>query len=774
MNNELPVMLLKSFVILPNQEVKLELNNDVSKNVISIAYQRTDKKLLVVCPIDQKEEQPDVNDLPMVGVSSTIVSKIALPNGNLRVTLKGIERVSVIEYVNNDEYKEVLDSIITKVVIPKFDEAEEEAIKRKLFDLLNVYIESAPHISNSIFERLKKCHSLFSMTDMITSFLPLPIEKKLGYMQEINAIYRAKKLIKDINFEIQVIKLDEKIDESINKELEKSQKEFILKERIKEIKKELNEEDLKEEEIKELKTKLASLNISEKIYLNLEREIEKYSLLSESSPEVSIIRNYIDTVLSLPWNTESIDEEDLNKIKESLDKTHYALKDIKDRIIEYIAVKKRNPEIKSPIICLVGPPGVGKTTLAYSIATALNREFVKISVGGLNDISELIGHRRTYVGASPGKIISSLIKSKTKNPVLLIDEVDKMVKDVKGDPASALLDILDPNQNTTFIDNYVAEPFDLSKILFILTANDESLIPDALKDRLEIIKLSGYTEFQKLEIATNYLIPKLYVEHKITNEIKINNDILKIIINNYTEEAGVRSLERLLNKIIRKIITKSYMSLEPIKINLKKDDLLEYLGQRVYDNKLIKKTNSIGHVNALAYTTLGGKVMPIEVISFDGTGKINITGMLGDSMKESVLVALDYIKANVSKFEINDNLFNKFDFHIHFLEGAIKKDGPSAGVSIVTALISMLIKKKVPKDIGLTGEISLTGEVLKVGGLKEKLIGAYNSNLKRIFIPEDNLADLDELDERVKNSLEIKPVKTYQEIYDLIFESKEK
>ena len=770
MKRELPVMLLKSFIILPNQEVKLELNNDVSKSVVSIAYQNTDGKILVVCPIDQKEENPDVSDLPDVGVVSKIVSKLTLPNGNLRITLKGLERVSVIDYENNKDDESVLDSIVTSVVIPKFDEAEEEAVKRKLFELLTTYIESAPHISNSIFERLKKCPTLFSMTDMITSFLPLPVEKKLGYMQEINAMYRAKNLIKDINFEIQVIKLDEKLDESISKELEETQKEFLLKEKLKEIKKELNEESLKEEDIKDFNNRLSSLEINEKIKTKLNREIIKYSLTSEASPEISIIRNYIETVLSLPWNKFSKDEENLSKIKKSLDKTHYALDNVKERILEYIAVKKRNPEIKSPIICLVGPPGVGKTTLAMSIAEALNREFSKISVGGLNDVAELIGHRKTYVGANPGKIINSLIKCGTSNPVILIDEVDKMVKDIKGDPASALLDILDANQNEMFQDNYVDEPFDLSKVFFILTANNEELIPEALKDRLEVIHLPGYTEFQKIDIANNYLIPKLFMSHKITNEIKINNECLKVIINNYTKEAGVRDLDRALNKIIRKIITNSFINLEEIKINLKKDDIKTYLGQKLFEVAPQKKTVSSGVVNGLAYTPLGGYVMPIESSLYDGSGKITETGMIGNIIKESVDVALSYIKTNSDKFEINDSYFTKKDIHLHFLEAAIKKDGPSAGITIVTTLISLLTKKKISKDLAMTGEISLKGDILRVGGLKEKLIGAYNGNIKKVIIPESNIADIEELDSRIKEKLEIITVNSYQEVYNLLFE----
>lgn len=769
MNNELPVMLLKSFVILPNQEVKLELNNELSKKVISTAYKETDAKILVICPIDQHEEAPDVEDLPTVGVVSKIESKLELPNGNLRITLKGLERISVIEYKNYDKNKDILKSVVTSVYFPKFDQVEEEAVKRKLFLLLNDYIESAPHISNSIIERVKKCNSLFSMTDMITSFLPFSTNKKLGYMQEINAMYRAKNLIQDINFEIQIIKLDEKIDESLNDELDKSQKEFILRERLKEIKKELNEESLKEEDINGFYTKLEKLNIDEKIKKKISHEIIKYSLVSESSPELSIIRNYIDTILSLPWNSYSSDESSISKIRKELDKSHYALQEVKDRIVEYIAVKNRNKNIKSPIICLVGPPGVGKTTLANSVAKSLNKEFCKISVGGLNDTAELVGHRRTYIGANPGKIINALVKCGTSNPIILIDEIDKMVKDVKGDPASALLDILDINQNYRFIDSYLDEPFDLSKVFFILTANNEEMIPEALRDRLEIIRLSGYTEFQKIDIANNYLIPRLFEDHKIKNEIKINNECLKIIINNYTKEAGVRDLERALNKIIRKIITESYILLTDIKVNFKKDDLKKYLGQKEYEINSNQNNKYYGTVNGLAYTPLGGTVMLIESCMYDGTGNYKTTGLLGKSMQESIDVALSYIKSHCDKFEINDSHFTKKDIHLHFLEGAIQKDGPSAGLAIITSLISLFTKKKINKDIAMTGEVSLMGDILKVGGIKEKLIGAYNGNIKTVIIPEANIADLDEIDDKLKEKLEIITVKTYSEVYNLLF-----
>ncbi len=768
MKYNLPVMLLKGFVILPNQEVKLELNNKLSKKVVALAFKDCNKKLLVVCPKDQMEESPDVGDLPSVGVVALVKSRIELPNGNLRITLKGVERVAVLEYNNNLEDHNVLESTVTKVILPKFAMAEEEAVRRKLIELMHNYVNSAEHISNSVLKTIDNITSLFRLTDVITSFMPFSIDKKLDYMQEINALYRAKNLIKDISVELEIIELDHQIDENLRDSIEESQKEFILREKIKEIKKELGEESSKDEEVEEYLTKLNSLKLPDKTYNKILKEIKKFEMTSEMSPEVSIIRNYLDWILDLPWGKYSVDEIDIKKIRDSLDKTHYGLNKIKERITEYVAIKKRNPEIKSPIICLVGPPGVGKTSFAMGVAAALNKEFYKISVGGLNDSAELVGHRKTYIGASPGRIISGIRKCNTSNPILLIDEVDKLVKDYKGDPAASLLDILDPEQNKCFVDNYIEESFDLSKVLFILTANDEASIPSALIDRLEIIELSSYTEFQKIDIAKKYLLPIIYDEHKVTSkEIKINDDVIAELIKKYTKESGVRELNRLLNTIIRKIVVNS--SGEKIKVNVKKNDLIEYLGQVKYDESANISFNTAGLVNGLAYTPYGGLVLPIEIASFEGDGKFEMTGMLGKVMNESVNVALSYIKSQKDTFKINDYYFKTKDFHIHFLEGAVPKDGPSAGIAITTAIISLLLNKRVDKTIAMTGEISLKGNVLKIGGLKEKIIGAYNNNIKTVIIPKSNHADLEDVPEKVKEKIKIVEVTSYLEVYNLIF-----
>ena len=470
------------------------------------------------------------------------------------------------------------------------------------------------------------------------------------------------------------------------------------------------------------------------------------------SPETNVLRNYIDLVLSLPWNNTSVENTNVDKIKKSLNKTHYGLDEIKQRVIEYAGVKKLNPNINNPIICLVGPPGVGKTSIASSIAAALNREFIKISVGGLNDSTELIGSRRTYLGASPGKIIQSIRKCGTKNPVILIDEVDKMVKDYKGDPASTLLEILDPVQNTVFVDNYIEEPFDLSKVFFILTANIESDIPSTLIDRLEIINLNSYTSYDKLSITKKYLLPKIFKDYGI-NKIDIDDELLNIIINNYTYESGVRDLDRILRKYIRRIILD----------DLNVQDVKTILGEYKYKTQNVIEDTEPGVSNALAYTPLGGIVTKIETVKMHGTGNIIITGMPGKTLEESVSVALDFLKTNYSM-----NMSNS-DIHIHFLDATSKKDGPSAGAAIAIALMSLYLDKSIPSNVAFTGEISLRGNISKVGGIKEKIIGAINAGITTIYIPEDNLPDLESIPKKIMKNIDIIGVKTYNQIYKDVF-----
>ena len=770
MNNYLPVMLLKGFVLLPNQEVKLEVSNDISSKIINLSVKHHNSDLLIVCPANSLEESPDVNDLPLIGVIGHIKSRIELPNGNLRIVINGLDRVKINKYDNFADDNDILMADVSNIKALKFDIIEETAIKRKLVDLTKKYINNNPNLSNSVLNNIKDIDDLYILTDMITNFLPFALDKKLLYMQEVDALKRANALIYDISIELEVLKLDEKIDEALHNDLENNQKEFILRSKLDEIKKELGEDNQHELEVQEYQTTIDSLKASDKTKTKLTQELKKYDYMGDASPESSIIRNYLDTVLSLPWGIYKPENENLIAVKKELDNTHYGLEKIKNRIIEYLAVKKRNPELISPIICLVGPPGVGKTSLGIGIANALNKEFYKISVGGLNDPAELIGHRRTYLGSAPGKIIQALRKCNVSNPLILIDEIDKMSKDFRGDPAAALLDILDPEQNAIYTDNYIEEPFDLSKVMFILTANDITAIPSALKDRLEIIEISTYTEFEKINIAKKYLLPKIYQNHLIeAKEIKITEEMLAYLIENYTKEAGVRELNRVLSTIIRKVVTKTIIEKIKLPIVITKKLIIEYLGSPKYSLSNLNNTLNPGLVNGLAYTPVGGLVMPIESCLYEGKGKFTTTGMLGQSMSESIKVALSYLRSHSADYKLNDYYFNTKDIHLHALEGAIPKDGPSAGVAITTSILSLILNKPVAKDIAMTGEISLRGDVLEIGGLKEKILGAYNTGIKTIFIPNDNIHDLEEIPKKVLDVIEIIPVNNYIEIYNKLF-----
>ena len=769
MMKTLPVILLKGFVLLPKEEVKIELNNELSRRIIMLSGKSFDSQIIIVSPKDTLEETPDVSDLPKVVVYGTILSKMELPNGHLRVKILGQKRVKVKKYFNEIDDENVLKCNCEELKKSKVDLALESALKRKLQTILKKYVNLNPSLSNTIFGLINNRQSLEEMTDLIVSFMSLSMDKKLFYMQEVSSQKRANYLLQDLNYEIEVLKYDQELNDSLQKGLDENQKEFILREKLKEIKKALGEENEKKVEANEWLNKLATLNLDSKTVTKIKREINKYEQMNDLSPDASFIRNYLETFFALPWHKFSYDENDLDRILINLNKTHYGLSEVKNRIIEYCAVKKRNPNLRSPIICLVGPPGVGKTTIAMSIAKALNKEFYKISVGGLNDASELCGNRRTYIGSGPGKIMEAMIKCGTNNPVLLIDEVDKMVKDYHGDPASVLLDVLDYPQNQTFIDHYIEEPFDLSNVLFILTANDLTKIPIELKDRLEIIEVSSYTLYEKINLAKEYLLPKIYEEYGIdAKELTIADGVISSIINHYTKEAGVRDLKRKLETLVRKILTKSIKSKKKLAMSITEKDLKKYLDIFLYEEEILPKTQEAGLVNALAWTSVGGRVLPIESCLFKGNGKLQMSGSLKEVMKESIMVSLDYLK---SHYEQTSDL-GEYDLHIHAIDGATPKDGPSAGVAIVTSLLSLIMKKNIAQTIAFTGEITLRGDILPVGGIKEKLIGAFNSGIHTVYLPKENNKDLKSVPEYVLDNLEIILVSNYSEIYKKLFKEK--
>lgn len=768
--SNLPVILLKKLVLLPGEEVRVEIKSDISKKVTEISKLYHDSEVLIVCPLNLLEEKPDTSDLPRIGVVGKINSVIDLPNGNERVIITGLYRVKIISYVNYSNEEDILDSIITNIETSE-SEIEWVAYQRKLQTELELYINKNPFVGNSILSEVKQGINLDKLTDVIANFLPLSFEKKLNLMLDSSPISRCKILIKELAVESAVIDLESHIESEIKKGLDDTQKEFILKEKLKVIKNELGETNTKEEDILNYRNLVNSPKYPERIRNKLLSEIERYNATSEMSPDAGIIRNYIEYLLNVPWYTETRDERDLIKIEKKLNDTHYGMKKAKERVIEYIAVKSITDEVSSPIICLVGPPGVGKTTFAESISKALDRNFVKISLGGMSDSAELVGHRRAYIGSNPGKIVTSLIKCGSNNPVFLLDEVDKLKKDYKGDPASTLLDILDVSQNKRFVDNYIDEEIDLSKILFILTANDISNIPPALLDRLEIIDLTGYTDNEKLLISENYIIPSALKKHGLKNTIiKFETEAIKKIINEYTNESGVRELERDINKIIRKVITEHIKSSRKIvSVRIKENDIPHYLEQELYKESKYKEIIHPGVVTAVACSSIGGVSIYIECTSFKGTGKYTFTGSLGSITKESIEIALSYIKSNAKRFDIDEDFFLNNDFHINFTEGAINKDGPSAGISIVTAILSHIKGVIISDKISLTGEITLNGDILKIGGLKEKTIACKRQNIEKLFIPKDNLNDIEWLEKDLKNDIEFIPVSNYLEIYEKIF-----
>ena len=761
MKSNLPVLLLKNMVLFPYNEIRIELDSSEDKKIISLAESCYDNKILIVNPKDTLEISPEIDELPNYGIVGKIKMKLDMPNGKTRIIILGESRVKVLAYSKDDGIYEALFSYLaTEELSPK----EEMAYVRALNKHIDVYVHEVPYMSNTILSQTAGINDIDKLTDIVVLYLPINYERKQEYLKETSSTSRVKMILDDISSDIEILKLEQDIELSVANGLEESQKEFVLREKIKAIKKELGEEAQSEIEI--LRDKIDALDCPKKVKEKLNVELNKYEMSNSMSPETGMIRTYIDWLLNLPWTKTTEDRKDLKKVREILDSTHYGLENVKDRVIEYLAVKQKTDNLRSPIICLVGPPGVGKTTFAKNVAKSINRKVTKISVGGINDEAEIIGHRRAYVGSAPGLIIQGMKKAGVKNPVFIIDEIDKMTKDIKGDPASSLLEVLDKEQNKYFTDHYLEEEFDLSSVMFIATANYLSQIPEELRDRLEIIEVSSYTEFEKLDIAKRHLIIDQLKEHGLKDsEVEFTDDAILTLVRNYTKESGVRELDRLIATILRKIVKKIVVDKEKKKYIIDSDDLEEYLGIKkfLYNDNI--EEDRVGIVNGLAYTIYGGDILPIEATIFKGSEELILTGSLGEVMQESAKIALDYVKSNHEIFNINLNDLKGKTIHIHVPEGAIQKEGPSAGVAITTVLISLLTKLSVSSKTSMTGEITLTGRVLPIGGLKEKVIGAYRAMVNKIFIPRENEKDLKEIPDEIKDKIEFILVDNYLDIF---------
>lgn len=766
LKTKLPVIVLRNIVLLPLGEIKLEVEEVLDKEIIYNAINEHNGYVLLVSPKYATNDILTKEDLPKIGIIGKITSNFELPNTNVRISIAGINRAFIYDYIQDGDL--VKDAIIGPQKVEAEDTDITKAKIRLIKEEFSRYVSVMPSISNYYVNKINEEKSLENITDSIINILPISFEEKYKFLEDGNSNSRADYLISLLQRERNISALENDIETKLKINLDESQKEFVLREKLKVIKKELHEDTSKEDEIESLNKKIASLKIDADIKERLYKEVKKYENIPISSPELTISKNYLDTMLSLPWNVLTKDETNLVKIEKVLNESHYGLNDIKTRILEYIAVKKLSNEENAPILCLVGPPGVGKTTLAFSIAKALNKNFVKISVGGVSDQAEIVGHRRTYVGAEPGRIINGMIKAKSSNPLFLIDEIDKMTQGFNGDPESAMLEVLDREQNKYFTDNFLEEKYDLSKVMFVLTANDISSIPGPLLDRLEIIELSSYTRFEKLDIVKEYMLPKLLKDHGLNKyKISFTDDAINTIIENYSKEAGVRELERIISKILRKLAVK-ILNKEIKEIEINNKNLTEFIGKEKYSSKKNIK-NLPGVVNGLAYTPFGGVTLPIEVCFYKGRGNIILTGSLGEVMKESANISIGYVKTILKELKVKEDFFETHDIHINATEAAVRKEGPSAGVALTTAIISSLKNKTISNEIAMTGEITLMGNVLEIGGLKEKTIGAYNSNVKKIFIPKANEKDLEELPKEITNSIKIYLVDNYKDIYKELF-----
>lgn len=768
--NRVPIVPLRGKWIFPGMSLDFDAGRDFTIKAINQA-KNIDDFVLLVAQKDQSEDQLEIKDIYDVGVYSKIRQSIKLPDGNYRVIVDGISRGKAenIEFKNNYFLADVFR--YEKDYSDK--DYEIEALRRISLEKFKNLIDRRPEIPDATLFLLETITDASEFTDRLIVYIQPTFEQVQLLLEQIDVKLRLEMINTIIDTEIEIIDIKDEINQKVTSKINQGQKEYYLREQLQAIRQELEETDGNSQSYaEEYKEKIENLPIKEEHKEHLRKELSRLEYVSGASPEANVIRSYIDNVFDIPFGIYSDDNIDIKKSREILDKDHYGLKDVKERILEFLAVRKLKENMKGSILCLVGPPGVGKTSIVKSVAESMNREYISMRLGGLGDESEIRGHRKTYIGAMPGRIITSLQRAKTLNPVFLLDEIDKISSDYRADPASALLEVLDPNQNSEFLDRYIEIPVDLSRVMFVTTANTTQTIPRALMDRMEIIEISGYTEYDKIAIAKKYLVPKQITEHGLNSkQLNISDSVLEIIIKNYTRESGVRNLEREISKIVRKAAMKIVEGADNIRVS--KRNYREFLGrEKVLDDDIVK-TPQVGIVTGLAWTQVGGELLQIEVNATKGKGKVQLTGSLGDVMKESAFAALSYIKSIQEELNILEDYFDKTDFHVHVPEGATPKDGPSAGITITTGLASAITKRKVRQDIAMTGEVTLRGRVLPIGGLKEKSLAALRYGIRHVIIPKQNERDLEDFPKEVLDKMKFYPVSDMHEVLELALEKEE-
>mgnify|MGYP000844875205 CR=1 FL=1 len=761
----LPIIPLRGISIYPYMVMHFDVGREKSINALEKAMM-DDSHILLCTQKDPRIDEPGVEDFYTVGTISKVRQMLKLPGGSIRVLVEGVSRGRIVEVLDNESFFEAeIENFLydpEKVVI---DKAMEAAMRLVISDL-EEYIELNTKVSPELSTTVTDIEDPGRLADVIASYLVLKPEDEQRILETFDIYERLEVLHGILQEEIELLKIEDKINQRVKKQISRLQKEYYLREQMKAIQRELGEDDEILTEVEEYRKKLDKIKMPKEVKDKALKELDRLTKTSPHSAEIGVIRTYLDWIVDLPWDKESKSKIDINKAREILDEEHYGLEDVKERILEFIAVRKLTNSMKGPILCLVGPPGVGKTSIARSIARALNREFVRMALGGVRDEAEIRGHRRTYVGSMPGRIMSLIRKAGSKNPVFLFDEIDKISSDYRGDPASGLLEVLDPEQNSNFVDHFLDVPFDLSKVMFITTANTTTTIPRPLLDRMEVIRISGYTDEEKLQIAMKHLLPKQMKEHGLEEKnLKLSKAALKNIINYYTREAGVRNLERNIANICRKAAkTIVEKNVKTVRINAL--NLSNYLGAPKYRFDLVDQKDRIGVANGLAWTAVGGETLSIEVNVMKGSGKTQLTGKLGDVMKESAMAGISYIRANSDRLNIDEDFHKEMDIHIHVPEGAIPKDGPSAGITIATAVVSALSNTPINRKVAMTGEITLRGRVLPVGGIKEKVLAANRMGIEKVILPYENKKDLDEIPDKIRRKMEFVLVKDMDKVLE--------